>query len=128
MLVSIVAAPYSWLFDQALAIPALLEGAYRTRSRNLVIALALLSAFVEVAMLANVWKPSSVYLGTLWAAPAWLIWYLLARNTDKLGERWASFRASRRIGHPQAQNGDAGGAGALEQPAATSPLDAGLRH
>ena len=128
MLVSIVAAPYSWLFDQALAIPALLEGAYRTRSRNLVIALALLSAFVEVAMLSNVWKPSSVYLGTLWAAPAWLIWYLLARNTDQLKERWASFRASRRLDRPEAETGEAGGTGALDQAPAASSLDAGLQR
>lgn len=96
MLVSIVVAPYSWLFDQALAIPALLQGAYRTRSRNLVILLALLSAFVEVAMLGNIWAPSSVYLGTLWAAPAWLIWYLMATHTEKLTAAWTSWKARRR--------------------------------
>jgi len=33
MLVSILAAPYCWVFDQAVAIPALLHGAYGTRSR-----------------------------------------------------------------------------------------------
>jgi hypothetical protein len=91
MLVSIVAAPYSWLFDQALAIPALLQGAYFTRYRNLVIALAILSALIEVAMLCNTFKPSAVYLWTLWAAPAWLIWYLLAIDSANWTNGWPSW-------------------------------------
>jgi len=93
MLVSIVAAPYSWLFDQALAIPAILQGAYFTRSRNLVILVAVLTGLVETAMLCNIWKPSAVYLWTLWAAPAWLIWYLLA--TDSVN--WVDGRPNWRV-------------------------------
>jgi hypothetical protein len=92
MLVSIVAAPYSWLFDQGLAIPALLQGAYFTRSRNLVILLAILSALVEVAMFCNIWKPSAMYLWTMWAAPAWLIWYLLAVHSNEWRHGWRFWR------------------------------------
>lgn len=92
MLVSIVAAPYSWLFDQGLAIPALLQGAYFSRSRKLVILLAILSALVEVAMLCNIWKPSAVYLWTMWAAPAWLIWYLLAIDSVNWKQGWPQWR------------------------------------
>jgi len=95
MLVSIVVAPYCWLFDQALAIPALLQGAYFTRSRNLVIVLALLSAFVEVALFCNIIKPSAVYLWTMWTAPTWLIWYLLAVHWEELTAAWAAWRAKR---------------------------------
>lgn len=95
MLVSILVAPYSWLFDQGLAIPALLRGAYTTRSRNLLITLALLSAMVEVGMLCNIWKPSAVYLWTMWSAPAWLGWYLLAAHSGYLGQAWQSFRSRR---------------------------------
>ena len=35
MLLSILTAPYCWIYDQCLLIPALLEGVYTARSRNL---------------------------------------------------------------------------------------------
>jgi hypothetical protein len=78
MLVSIMTAPYTWLYDQALAIPALLQGAFVTRSRGMLSTLALLSALIEVGLFAIVWKPATLYVWTLWSAPAWLAWYLLA--------------------------------------------------
>jgi hypothetical protein len=81
MLVSILAAPYSWLYDQVLAIPALLQGAYVSRSRNLVILLALLSALPEVALFCCK-EHGSFYLWTLWTAPVWLLWYVAAQNSD----------------------------------------------
>ena len=97
MLVSIVAAPYSWLFDQALAIPAILEGAYFTRVRNLVILVAVLTGLVETAMLCNIWKPSAVYLWTLWAAPAWLVWYLLAIDSANWVDGWPQWKILSRL-------------------------------
>jgi Glycosyltransferase family 87 len=78
MLVSILVAPYAWLYDQALAIPALLQGAYVTRSRSLLAALALLSVLIELALFGIVWKPQTLYTWTLWSAPAWIVWYLYA--------------------------------------------------
>jgi hypothetical protein len=93
MLVSIVAAPYCWLFDQCLAIPALMYGAYLVRSRNWVFVLAILSALIEIALFCNIWKPSAVYLWTLWSAPAWLIWYLVAINFDQIAAKWPMLRA-----------------------------------
>ena len=87
MLVSIIVAPYSWLYDQALAIPALLQGAYATRSRNMLIVLALLSVLIELALLGIVWKPTTLYTWTLWSAPAWLVWYCCATaNRSKQAE------------------------------------------
>jgi hypothetical protein len=80
MLVSIVVAPYSWILDQVLAIPALLQGVYGTSSRNLLLSLALASAAVEIAFLGEHWFPSALYIWTLWTAPAWLLWYLAARK------------------------------------------------
>ena len=50
MLVSILAAPYVWLYDHVVVIPALLRGVYLTRSRNMLIVLAFLSALVECAV------------------------------------------------------------------------------
>ncbi len=76
MLVSIVTAPYCWLFDQALAIPALLHGAYGTRSRNLLAAFVLASLLIQIELAGGVKVQSAFYL---WTAPAWLAWYLLAR-------------------------------------------------
>jgi hypothetical protein len=80
MLVSLAAAPYAWLFDQAVIIPALLHGAYLTRSRIALIALALLSISVEVFLVTGFKLPSPIYLVT---APAWLAWYLFAQATAK---------------------------------------------
>ncbi|MGB7264593.1 MAG: glycosyltransferase 87 family protein [Terracidiphilus sp.] len=76
MLVSILAAPYCWFYDQGLAIPALLDGAYATRSRKLLAALTLLIllADIEICVVRVI---SPLYL---WTAPAWLAWYLLART------------------------------------------------
>jgi len=81
MLVSILAAPYSWVYDQGLVIPALLQGAFLTRSRNLLIVLAFLSALVEVALFRSLSQPPALYLWTLWTAPAWLVWYLCATGS-----------------------------------------------
>ncbi len=75
ILVSIFAAPYCWLFDQALVIPALLCGAYATRSKTLLILLAVASLAIEVGMVLGVKLPSALYL---WTAPAWLLWYVFA--------------------------------------------------
>jgi hypothetical protein len=74
MLVSIVLAPFGWLFDQVLAIPALLEGAYRTRSGVMPVILALASGLVQIDSVFGVGFFSGVILFT---APAWLAWYLI---------------------------------------------------
>jgi len=78
MVVSLLCAPYAWLFDQAVIIPALLQGAYRTRSRIVLTALAVLSISVEVLLVMGYKLPSPVFLYT---QPAWFLWYLAARAT-----------------------------------------------
>lgn len=75
VLVSIVSAPYCWLFDQVLAIPALLDAAYRTRFKSVSAAVALASLLIEIELVCNVNLPSVLFL---WTAPAWLAWYLVA--------------------------------------------------
>jgi hypothetical protein len=76
MLVSVLLAPYTWLMDQAILIPALLHAACRTRSRSLVAILALASAVIEIGALRNLAPTHSAFY--LWTAPAWLAWYLYA--------------------------------------------------
>jgi hypothetical protein len=77
MLVSLVTAPYAWIYDDGLAIPALLQGAYLTHSRKLLVILCLASVVVEAELLCGVKIISFFYL---WTAPAWLAWYLCARS------------------------------------------------
>lgn len=77
-LVSLVAAPYAWITDQSLAIPALLDGAFHTRSQVLLVALAAASIAIEAELISGVMLASNLYL---WTAPAWLVWYLFAGAT-----------------------------------------------
>ena len=75
ILVSLVAAPYSFLYDQSIAVPAVMHGAYTTRKRSLLVVAVCILAIIELQALRV--RISSVYY--LWTAPVWLIWYLCAR-------------------------------------------------
>ena len=97
MLVSLLVAPYSWIYDQGMVIPALLQGAFLTRSRNLLVALAFLSAMVEIALYGSIAQPTVLLYWTLWTAPAWLVWYLIACNWDTWSSDWPVFRTIRRF-------------------------------
>jgi Glycosyltransferase family 87 len=76
MLVSIFAAPYSYVYDQGVVIPAVVHGAYTTRARwtliVLVGALALIGVEATMVRIISCWY--------LWTAPFWLAWYLMART------------------------------------------------
>jgi hypothetical protein len=76
MLVSVLLAPYTWLLDQAILIPALLHAAYLTRSRSLLAILALASAVIEIGALRGL--PLLHSASYLWTTPAWLMCYLYA--------------------------------------------------
>jgi len=76
MLVSVMVAPYAWLMDQAILIPALLHAAFCTRSRTLISVLAMASALIEIGALRGFSLLHSTFY--LWTSPAWLAWYLCA--------------------------------------------------
>jgi hypothetical protein len=76
MLVSLFVAPYGWVFDQSLAIPAVLFAASRNPSRILLSILALIYILIEIEIVSPVDLRSPAYL---WTAPAWLVWFLFAR-------------------------------------------------
>jgi hypothetical protein len=76
MLVSLLTAPYCWIYDQCLLVPALLDGVYATRRRSLLLILALAVFAMDIEMICGVRVVSLLYL---WTAPAWLVWYLIAR-------------------------------------------------
>jgi hypothetical protein len=89
ILVSLVAAPYCWPYDQTIAVPALLQRAYDTRSRFMLAILALAGIPMMAALMASIKITTSFYL---FIAPAWLAWYLAAglclkdRNTTQPSE------------------------------------------
>ena len=78
VLVSLLVAPFGWIFDQSLAMPAILIAASHTRSRLLLAALAVMYIAIEIEI--NRFDLHSA--AYLWCAPAWLAWYLLARGNQ----------------------------------------------
>ena len=77
VLISIVVAPYGWIWDQALALPALLHSAYNTKSRLVLGALGVLYLLAQVMQFAGVPQRSALYL---WPALAWAAWNFIARR------------------------------------------------
>jgi hypothetical protein len=93
MLVSILVAPYSWIYDQGLVIPALLRGAFLARFRSLLIALAFMSALVEIALFRSLSHPNDMVFWTYWTAPAWLAWYLIVSiPPTRWARAWSALR------------------------------------
>lgn len=79
VLVSLLVAPFGWIFDQSLALPAVLWGVSRTSSRILLSALALIYLLVEIQL-----NRFDLHSGTyLLTALGWFIWCLLARGAAR---------------------------------------------
>jgi hypothetical protein len=78
MLVSILVAPYAWLIDQSIFVPALLHAAYRARSRAFTGILASASALIMIQIFfgADVRSPWN-----LWPGPFWFVMYLWATRS-----------------------------------------------
>lgn len=83
MVVSVLVAPYCWFYDQSLVLPAILFGAWRTRSRPLLAALGLIYILIEVQPLLSPQPETAWYL---WTAPAWLVWCLWERHASQAPE------------------------------------------
>jgi hypothetical protein len=79
MLVSLLFAPYCWLYDQGLALPALLHRAYRSRSGTQVVLIVLAGLLID-AELCRFNLTSALYL---WTAPMWLACYLIGQTSDR---------------------------------------------
>lgn len=110
MLVSLLCAPYGWIYDAGVALPALIYGAFTTRSKSALIGLALLNAYVEFALFTHMHVMKVFYDWTIWCALAWAAWYLLARrlkeDTNRLAcparhRNHASLLAEARMDFPQ---------------------------
>jgi hypothetical protein len=77
MLVSILVAPYCWIYDQSIAMPAVMYAAWRSRSRTAVATLAVIYLGLEIQPFFVEGLHSHLYL---WPAPVWLAWYIYARR------------------------------------------------
>ncbi len=73
LLVSVLVAPYAWVSDTALALPAMMYAATKYPSRVMLMVLAALMVLLEGEALRGTPWHSPLYL---WPAPAWLLWYL----------------------------------------------------
>jgi len=80
VLVSLFAAPFGWIFDQAVAIPAILFAVSRKASQTMLTILALLYIAVQAQIISHVGLHSALYL---WPAPAWLVWHVFARVSSR---------------------------------------------
>jgi hypothetical protein len=80
MLVSLLVAPFGWIFDQSLAIPAILFAIARKPSQAALAVLAILYLLLEIQVVSPFALASAAYL---WPAPAWLVWYLIARASSR---------------------------------------------
>lgn len=76
ILVSLVAAPYCWPYDQTIVVPALLQAAYTARSRVMLAVLALAGIPIMGAIMVGIKITTPFYLST---APMWLALYLAMR-------------------------------------------------
>jgi hypothetical protein len=79
ILVSLLVAPFGWIFDQSVALPAILYAVSRKPSAALLSLLALIYVLIEIQIISPFGLHSPVYM---WVAPAWLIWYLFARASS----------------------------------------------
>jgi hypothetical protein len=80
LLVSLAAAPYAYLNDHVVALPAVLFAACGTSSRGHLATVGAASAVLEIAFFANRWSPAPFYWATVVAGPLWICWYLLVRR------------------------------------------------
>lgn len=80
LLVSLLVAPFGWIFDQTLAIPAILYAVSRHTSRILMSVLALIYLLIEFQIGFHVELHSRAFLCI---APAWIVWYWFARASAR---------------------------------------------
>jgi Glycosyltransferase family 87 len=89
LLVAAMCAPYGFLTDECMLLPAVLSGVYTAveRKRSLV-PIAVFAGVALIELLAGV-EMKTLYF--LWTTPAWLAWYLYAtRSSAKAESRSAS--------------------------------------
>jgi hypothetical protein len=85
LLVGVAFAPYAWVQDQAIVLPAILAGLYAAiHSGRSLVPFLCIACVALIEVLIPVSAHSALYL---WTAPGWTIWYLsVTRTPQKLVE------------------------------------------
>ncbi|HEX6494868.1 MAG TPA: glycosyltransferase family 87 protein [Acidobacteriaceae bacterium] len=82
--VGVLVAPYAWITDESLALPAVLFGLYALPETGRSIVPYALVAFAGLGEVLFTVPPSSGFY--LWSAPAWVAWYVYATRPAHLQE------------------------------------------
>jgi Glycosyltransferase family 87 len=82
--VGVLVAPYAWVTDEALALPAVLGGLFALSTTRRSIVPYTIFASVGLIMVLFGVPPASGYY--MWTAPAWVAWYLYASSPAALPE------------------------------------------
>jgi hypothetical protein len=77
--VSVAVAPYEWVTDEAVLLPAILFGLYRATGR----ALTIYAAIAGLALLLVLFGAPMTAGSYMWTCPAWLGWYLYVRSSSR---------------------------------------------
>jgi hypothetical protein len=78
LLVGVMCAPYAWLTDEAVLLPAMLFGVYRAiENRRSLLPILLINAIALAEIFAGLGITAWYYT---WTTPAWLAWYLFATH------------------------------------------------
>jgi len=77
----LLVAPYSWLYDQCIALPALLYLGYRV-SRLIAMSMVLISAGIELQLW--IFGMDYFFYSNLWCIPAIILWYYLALRQSRV--------------------------------------------
>lgn len=80
LLVSLFVAPFGWIFDLSLALPAVLYAVARNPSQTALSLLALIYVLIEIQLVSPFGLHSALYM---WVAPVLLVWYLYARAPSR---------------------------------------------
>jgi hypothetical protein len=82
--VGVMVAPYAWVTDESLALPAVLFGLYALpRTGRSIVPYAILAAAGLAEVLFAVPPASGLYL---WTAPAWVAWCVYTGRPARVGE------------------------------------------
>jgi hypothetical protein len=92
LLVSLLVAPYAWMTDEVIALPAILSATYLASKRSLV-AFGLLNGLAVVGIAMGIPLATGAYI---WTSAAWLLWY---SNVLKFRCKLAVETVMRRVGY-----------------------------
>lgn len=85
LLVSVMCAPYAWVTDEAVLLPAVLAGVYcALDTRRSLLPIAIFGAAALIELFANLRITAWYYT---WTTPAWLAWYLYATRAPKISPK-----------------------------------------